>query len=234
MMRYCISKNRLIVFSVILFTASVISFTQAQKLYTTSSGEWIFQSGILEQNGEKVNTNMRFTLWFHAGEYLHFDLGNYFGLFTGLAIRNVGFITDENEVTTKYRSYNLGIPLALKLGSFKDKIFVFGGGEYEWMFHFKQKTFNDGVKSKHAEWFSDRTPSFVPSVFAGLQFPHGIHLKFKYYLHDFLNHTYHSQSNFSDYTGFTKTQLWYISLSFQVMNSKLKKTETITEEVAVR
>jgi hypothetical protein len=229
-----IQKAGFVAFSVVLFLVSFINTAKAQKLYTSSSGEWIFQSGVIEKNDERLNTNLRFTLWFHTNENVHFDLGNYVGLFSGIAIRNIGFITDENDLITKYRSYNLGIPLALKIGSFKDEIFVFGGGEYEWMFHFKQKTFDDGVKRKHAEWFSDRTPSFIPSLFAGIQFPHGLQLKFKYYLKDFLNHTFKDSGDFSDYTAFTKTRLWYISFSIQMKNSKLKKTVAPSEDVACR
>ncbi|MBN2273275.1 MAG: hypothetical protein JXR41_15520 [Bacteroidales bacterium] len=228
------NKTVLILCTLLFCFTSLYKSAHAQKLYTTSGGEWIFQSGIIEQNGERLNTNMRFTMWFHANENVHLDLGNYFGLFSGISLRNIGFITDENDIKTKYRSYNLGIPLAIKIGSFKDKIFLFGGGEYEWMFHFKQKTFADGIKRKHNEWFSDRTPSFIPSFFAGVQLPHNLQLKFKYYLKDFLNHDYQGSGDFSDYTGFTKTRIWYISLSVQVKNSKLKKNVAKTENIASR
>jgi hypothetical protein len=228
------NKTVLIACTLLIGYMSFSKPAKAQKLYTTSSGEWIFQSGIIEQNGERMNTNLRFTMWFHANENVHLDLGNSLGLFSGISLRNIGFITEENDIKTKYRSYNLGIPLALKIGSFKDKIFLFGGGEYEWMFHFKQKTFADGIKRKHNEWFSDRTPSFIPSFFAGVQLPHGLHLKFTYYLKDFLNHDYQGSGEFSDYTAFTKTRLWYISLSFQVKNEKFKKLNTQKDEIAAR
>jgi len=229
-----IQKVNLVVLAVVLFFASFINIAKAQKLYTTSGGEWIFQSGVIEKQNDPLNTNLRFTMWFHVNENVHLDLGNTAGLFSGLALRNVGFITEEGNLKTKYRSYNLGIPLALKLGSFKDEIYLFGGGEYEWMFHFKQKTFDDGIKRKHAEWFSDRTPSFIPSFFAGIQLPHGLQLKFKYYLKDFLNHAFQGSGDFTDYTAFTKTRLWYISLSFQVKNSRLRKAETPAGDIAFR
>ena len=228
------NKSVLVTCTMLLCCASFFTPADAQKFYTTSGGEWIFQSGVIEKQNEPLNTNLRFTMWFHVNENVHLDLGNYAGLFSGLALRNVGFITEEDNLKTKYRSYNLGIPLALKLGSFRDEIYLFGGGEYEWMFHFKQKTFDDGIKRKHAEWVSDRTPSFIPSFFAGIQLPHGLQLKFKYYLKDFLNHTFQGSGDFSDYTAFTKTRLWYISLSFQVKNSKLKKTDAPAGDIAFR
>jgi hypothetical protein len=61
-------------------------------------------------------------------------------------------ITDETlpqtvsttEASVLYKNYNvirrqymLGVPLALKLGSFKDHVYFFGGGEYEVALHLK-------------------------------------------------------------------------------------------------
>ena len=161
-------------------------------------------------------------------------MGNYVGLYTGIGVRNVGFITDEEGIKTKYRSYMLGAPLALKLGSFKDRFYVYGGGEYEWMFTFKQKTFVDDQKIKYSEWFSNRTPDFIPSVFAGIQFPYGFNVKFKYYLKDFLNHDYQGSGDYDDYTVFTKTQVWYISVSFQIRNSKMTEFNESPGEWASR
>jgi hypothetical protein len=217
-----------------LFLAFFAVRTNAQDVYSITSGELLFQSGSIEQNGEAMNTNMRFTLWFHLGEYVHLDVSKNIGFFTGLGVRNVGFITEENDIKTKYRSYMLGAPIALKLGSFKDNFFVYGGAEYEWMFHFKQKTFVNDEKIKYSEWFSNRTPSFIPSVFAGIQFPYGLNVKFKYYLNDFLNHDYQGSGDYADYTTFTSTQVWYISVSFQIKNSKMKDMHGFTNDVANR
>lgn len=211
---------------IVLFLIFIIPLmkTNAQNVYTVSGGEFIFQLSEVEQNDESMSTNLRFTLWFHAGEYVHLDFDNNIGFFSGLALRNVGFITSQNDVRVKYRSYNLGIPLAIKLGSFKDNFYLYGGGEYEWMFHFKQKTFINDQKVKYSEWFSDRTPNFIPSVFAGIQFPKGINIKFKYYLDNYLNHKFQSTDDnpYNDYTSFNKTQVWYISLSFFFKNAALK------------
>jgi hypothetical protein len=173
----------------------------AQDVYTTTGGELLFQSGTIEKAGAHVNTDLRFTLFFHVNEYVHFDIGNYVGFYTGIGVRNVGFITEENEIKTKFRSYMLGAPLAIKLGSFKDRFYIFGGGEYEWMFQCKQKTFIDGQK-------------------------------IKYYLKDFINHEYQGSGNYSDYTDYTKTQVWYISLSIQIRNSDVKEFPESTEQWA--
>ena len=192
----------------------------AQDVYALSGGEIIFQSALVETTTDDVNTRLRFTTAFHLGEFVHIDFGNHFGIFSGMGIRNVGFITDENDIRTKYRSYSMGIPLAFKIGSFKKNMYVFAGGEYEWLFHFKQKVFIDEAKYKYSSWFSNRTSSFIPSAFAGLQFPGGIQLKVKYYLNDFLNHEFNRGDEHNNYTLFRKTQVWYISLSFLIRNKK--------------
>ena len=228
------NRKVILVAGAMLFLAFFGVRTMAQDVYTITGGELLFQSGSIEQNGADMNTNMRFTLWFHLGEYVHLDVSKNIGFFTGLGVRNVGFITEENDIKTKYRSYMLGAPIALKLGSFKDNFFVYGGAEYEWMFHFKQKTFVNDEKIKYSDWFSNRTPSFIPSVFAGIQFPYGLNVKFKYYLNDFLNHDYQGSGDYSDYTTFTSTQVWYISVSFQIKNSKMKDMHDFTNDMAKR
>ena len=207
---------------------------KAQDVYTVSGGEVIFQSSQVEKDGNDVNTNLRFTLFLHLGEYLHIDLGDHIGLFSGIGLRNVGLITDQDDVKIKYRTYNLGMPLALKLGSFKKNLYLFGGAEYEWMVHFKQKIFESGNKTKYTSWFSNRTPDFIPSAFVGLQFPAGIQLKFRYYLNDYLNHNFKGEGVNEDYTVFDKTQVWYISVSFHIRNKELMNYKTVSSDMALR
>ncbi len=218
-----ITKKRNLFYLVFVLLLCNISTLRAQKVYTTSGGELILQSGQIEQNNETVSSIVRLTWWFHNNEHLHFDIIRYTGLFTGISLRNIGFITDIDDIKTKYRSYSLALPLALKIGALPKNFYIFGGAEYEWMFHFKQKVFTEGEKRKYSEWFSKRTQQFIPSVFAGIQFPGGLNLKFRYYLDDFLNHNYQGTQEFSDYRNFTKTQLWTVSMSYQIKNSRIKK-----------
>lgn len=218
-----------VLYILLLCPATVFS----QKFYTVSGGEIIFQSALVEQNNNDINTNLRFTAGFHAGEFLHFDLGDFVGVFSGIGLRNVGFITEENDIRIKYRSFNLGIPLAIKLGSFKKNFYAFGGAEYEWMVHFKQKIFMEDNKYKNSKWFSNRTPRFIPSAFAGFQFPGGIQVKVKYYLDNFLNHKFDGGDIYNDYTAFNKTQIWYISLSFMVKHKKANNLKPIPVEIAI-
>lgn len=215
-------RSVLLLFLLSLF--AIYPSVNAQKIYNESSGELLFQFSDIDYNNIDIPTNMRFTLFFHWGEYWNFDLTNNLGFYTGGALRNVGFITEDNGVKMKRRSYTLGVPIALKLGSFTDNFFLMGGAEYEWLFHYKQKKFVDGNKSKYSEWLSERTNPFIPSVFAGIQFPGGINLKFKYYLNDFLNKDF-TGFDFGEavnYSNYQNTQVFYISLSFNFRKTKIE------------
>jgi hypothetical protein len=190
-----------------------------------NSGEIIFGFSDVEKNGLEIPTKMRFSLFFHAGQNYHYDFNNNFGFYTGYGIRNIGIITDENDIIYKRRTYSLGVPLAIKVGSFKDHINLYAGGEYELFFHYKQKQFINGNKNKYSRWFSDRTKRFAPSYFAGIQFPGGINLKFKYYPQNFLNQDFEGYDfgNQVDYSDYNKTQLFYIALSFNFNEKDIKK-----------
>lgn len=204
-------------------------------VYTISSGEMIFGWADVEQipnnseTMESISNNLRFSVFFHVGQYVHLDLSNTVGLYSGLAIRNIGFITEDdaldlNVEKEKHRSYTLGLPLALKLGSFRDHFYLYGGAEYELLFHYKYKYWIDGDKHKTSEWFSDRTNRFVPSVFAGIQFPRGLNVKFKYYLDDFLNSDFKKGDNpLNDYSRYGNTQMFHISVSWQFDTRDIEK-----------
>ncbi|TLX76611.1 hypothetical protein E9993_06900 [Labilibacter sediminis] len=213
------------------FVALTATISAQTNIYSVSSGELIFSWSEVDQQIEEeminVNSKLRFTLWFHVGQYLNFDFTNSLGLYTGMALRNVGFITEDSDYGLEkrvHRSYNLGVPLALKLGSFKDHFYIYGGGEYELLFHHKEKYWVDGQKHKTSQWFSDKTNRFVPSAFVGVQFPKGLNLQFKYYLDDFLNHDYKRGS--ADFSDYKKTQLFYVSLSVRLRTDQFKKIFT--------
>jgi hypothetical protein len=205
---------------------------QGQNFYMSTGGEIIFSGADVNFNGKDVNTNVRFTLFFHLQQQLNFDLTNNIGLYIGIAIRNVGLIMEDyfqnvgyvvdqshpdynKNTKIKHRSYALGFPIALRLGSFDKNFFAFGGAEYEWMFHYKQKKFLDDAKYKFKEWTSDRVNPWIPSWFVGVQFPGGFNLKFKYYLDDFLNRDFAGQDfgEDVDYSNFESSGIWYISFT---------------------
>ena len=227
----------------------------AQNIYPVTSGEIIFsqsQSSFTQEfmdqyPGANLSANnVRFTVFFHLGQYIHYDINDKFGLYSGLGIRNVGMITDETlpqtvGTTDSYtdhkiirRQYMLGVPLAFKVGSFKKHFYIFGGGEYELAFVMKEKYWTgsferDGAKTKNVKWFSNQTPTLLPSLFAGVQLPRGVNVRFKYYMTDFLNKDYKISSNnnvgssfnVSDLSRYQESQIYYVSVCWQFNTSDL-------------
>jgi len=233
-------KRYILILTLILSYATMEA--QQKRIYHSGGGEIIFSGADMNFNGTNVNNNLRFTLFFHTQQLLNLDLTDNLGLYTGFAIRNVGLIMEDlyqnvgydvdnthpdfNKSTKiKHRSYSLGFPLAVKLGSFDKNFFFYAGGEYEWMFHYKQKKFIDGAKYKFTEWASDRVNPWIPSFFAGIQFPGGFNLKFKYYLDNFLNQDF-SGIDFGepvDYSLFESSNIWYISLSIMINRRQIQQ-----------
>jgi len=230
---------------IFILTLTLAFFTiEAQKkhIYHTAGNEIIFSGADMNFNGTDVNNNIRFTLFFHTQQQLNFDLTDNIGLYTGFAIRNVGLIMEDlfqnvgydvanthpdynKNTKIKHRSYSLGFPVAVKLGSFSKNYFFYAGGEYEWMFHYKQKKFIDGEKYKFTEWTSNRVNPWIPSLFAGVQFPGGFNLKFKYYMDDFLNKDFTGQDfgQDVDYSQFESSGIWYISLSVFINRQMIER-----------
>jgi hypothetical protein len=227
--------NKTALFFLFIAAALLNQPAGSQDVYPMSSWENLFQltklDGTPQQNVTSISERLRYTIVLNYGQYWHVDFTNSVGFYSGLAVRNVGFIYDTDIPTkTIRRSYNLGIPLALKLGGFDKHFYVFGGGEYELMFHYKAKRWNsnerDGAKIKDREWFSDKTRRFIPGWFVGIQFPGGFKIKYKNYIGDFLNHDYVGndlgQQNVS-FADYKKIDLHYISLCWQFRTDVWKK-----------
>ena len=231
----------------ILFAASLIFAQQAksQDVYLVTSWENLFQWAEVPstpQNSTNINERLRYTIFLNLGQYVHVDLNDNIGLYSGLAIRNVGFIYDTDIPTkTIRRSYNLGIPLTLKLGVFDKHLYVYGGAEYELLFHYKGKRWDsndrNGTKYKDTEWFSAKTNRFVPSWHVGLQFPGGLNVKYKQYIGDFLNPDYTggdlgAQSvSFSDYGS---VKMHYIAVCFQFRTDQWRAAVPGGEKMAYK
>jgi len=229
--------SKISIFAFILFISLGLNKLHAQKTYTTASGEIIFSwsnaaytqpnvgEDLMYGNSEgSISENMRFTLWFHLYINWHIDFNKNFGLFTGIGNRNIGFITressslrDENsnafELNTKWkrRSYALGVPLALKIGNLEKGYFLYLGGQYEWLYHYKEKEFMNTGKRKQSEWLSNKTTQFLPSLFIGVTFPHGLSIKFTYALNDFMNKSYTDDNGKQPYK-YMDSQIMYISV----------------------
>ena len=216
------AMNRILIFLAISM-AFATGDALAQKKYTTSGGEVIFSWADARLNGLDVSTITRFSTFFSVQTQFHYDMQEKFGVFTGINVRNVGFIFDDPvipETRYKVRNYTLGIPFAFKLGEVS-RSFFFGGYEIEFPFNYKQKTFvNEEKTDKFDVWFSKRTPTVYHTLFAGFQGPHGAQVKFKYYLTNFFNKSYSAVDANGDitypYQDFNAT-VFYVSLSVQIL-----------------
>ena len=203
-------------------TAQVFSQSKENKskAYVTSGGELIFSFANVEQNGNSESSTMRFSPVFNLQVMLNQDMNKNFGLFTGLAVRNVGYIMNDYKDPSnnlfykkKFRTYNLGLPLGFKVGDL-DKTFFYGGYEIEMAFTYKEKTYEGGDKiDKISGWFSDRNELFQHGFLAGVQFPRGVNLKFKYYLSEFHNQDYTTNAGIKPYGGL-KSNIFYVSINF--------------------
>jgi hypothetical protein len=227
-MRINIRYALFVLASICLLKANGQETKSNKKFYSTSGGEIIFSWAEASKEGLDATVITRFSPVLNIQYQLHRDFSERIGFFTGIGIRNVGFIYDDpTEVNTRYkaRSYTLGIPLALKVGNMKG-FYFFGGYELELPFNYKEKKFvNDDKVDKITTWFSDRTPSFYQSYFLGFQTPYGTQIKFKYYMTNFFNKNYAA----NDGSGNTiypykdiEANVFYVSLSLQLFSgSKL-------------
>ncbi len=192
------------------------------RFYTSSEWELIFSGADVTRNDASVANVLRFTAFINSGQFGNVDFGRYFGIGFGLGNRNIGMITRTDNTMLKQRTYSLYAPFFLKVGDMRRRIYFYTGAQYEWFYNYKEKLFVDNVKvSKFSEWFSDRTPNFMPSVFAGVQLPLGFNLKFTYMLHNFVNSDFQILQNGTlvrPYEG-VKAQVFCLSLSFNIRSN---------------
>ena len=205
-----------------LFALSIITalpgFGQS-KPYVTSGLELIFSFADVEQSKGEPTTLLRFAPVINLQSMLNKDLGERFGVFTGLAVRNVGYRMDgyrdpaDNIMYRKaFRSYNIGVPVGFKIGKLNN-LFFYGGYEIEVAMAYKEKTYEDGDKiRKITGWFSDRQNLWQSSILVGIQFPYSANLKFKYYFTEFHNQNYTTSNGVKPYAGL-KANVFYISLN---------------------
>lgn len=213
--------------SILLGSIVLVSLTASgqSKTYTTSGVEVIFSLADIEQGGVSQSSTLRFAPVINLSSMLNRDVTDRFGLFTGLAVRNVGYIYDNYDdfaedatYKKKFRSYNLGVPLGFKVGDL-DRMFIYAGYEVEVAVHYKEKTFEGGDKiDKITGWFSDRQDIFQHGFLVGIQFPKGANLKFKYYLSDFHNQDFVDGSGNKPYEGLN-SQVFYFSLNMMLFRN---------------
>jgi len=213
-------NSRLFLFTLLLFAATRAFAQDGKKVYTTTSGELIFSFADINYKGGETGSILRFSPVVNIQNWVNIDKTENFGMFTGLSLRNVGFIyepPDQSGIKKKYRTYNLGIPFGVKIGNLSDK-FLFAGYELEIPVNFKEKTFENEEKTKNSVWFSDQVTTFNHSLMVGAQLPHGATLKFKYYLSNFFNKDYTRSDGTKPYEN-SDYNVFYFSLSFGLLKN---------------
>jgi hypothetical protein len=211
---------------IILLIITHRSFAQEKSpmVYGSFSLEMIFSFATIDNQGYTQGNIMRWAPVINPQSMVNIDFNNIFGLYTGLAIRNVGFIyenpLDSNNTKFKYRTYNLGIPVGFKIGKL-DKMLFFAGYEVEFPFVYKEKHFvNEEKVDKDVIWFSNRVEPVQSSLMAGIQLPYGATIKFKYYLTNFHNRDYIAMVNGAETKPYDfKSNVWYFSLAWNVFTN---------------
>ena len=196
---------------------------QVKKAYTTSGGEMIFSFATIDNNGGESGNVMRWSPFFNFQNLVNYDFNNNLGVFSGLNIRNVGFIYDDpnTNIRKKYRNYTAGIPVGFKLGKL-DNLFVYGGYEIEFPLNYKEKTFENEKKAdKFNVWFSKRVPSIYHSLLLGVNLPYGTNIKFKYYLTSFFNKDFKETINGEVSKPYENIEanVFYFSLTFDLFKN---------------
>ena len=212
------------------FIISLFAFSNgsSQTIDASSGMEFIFGGAQIKNNdGSSANIDqaVRFSAFLHIQQQIYYNFNKSIGLYSGLAIRNVGYITKNGTFTDKYRMYTAGIPLALTVGNLEKHFFLYAGAEAGLAFHYKEKHFNGEDKTKSSAFFSGKINAWQPQLFAGIQFPYGANVKFAYYPQNFFNKDYTENIDGVDEKPYQdgNINLYYVSLSFQLFKSDAKK-----------
>jgi len=127
-------------------TLIAISGFSQSKAYWSAGGEMLFSWASIKDNGVGENSTLRWAPVFNLQGRFNKDLSDKVGIFTGLFMRNVGYIYDNyrnrtlvagvygNPHKEKFRSYNVGIPVGIKIGNL-GKTFFYGCYGVEFPFH---------------------------------------------------------------------------------------------------
>ncbi len=210
-----------------LLFLSTVAFTSLRgqsSWYQSYGGEMLFSFADISDNGHDANSLMRWAPVLNMYSYANKDFNQHLGFYAGLSILNVGYIydgyQDPSNLATykkKFRTYNLAIPVGLKIGNL-DGLFVFGGYSIEFPFVYKEKTFDGGDKiGKIVGWFSSRYEPIQHGFHVGIQLPEGLTVNFKYYLSEFHNQDYTTGAGVKPYAGL-KSNIFYFSLSYKMFS----------------
>jgi hypothetical protein len=191
--------HRYILIAALLGTAPYwgLQAQSRQKLYASQELAMNFSMAGWDAPAESADMVLRWAPVLNLHGHTHYDFATWAGIYAGLGIQNTGFIASfpgrENDARTKFRTYNAGLPIGLKIGKLDQEqpLFFFGGYELELPLHYKEKRFEGNERvARVTAWFTNRTPATAQALFAGVQLPGGTAIKFKYYLTNFFNPRY--------------------------------------------
>ncbi|MCC6413919.1 MAG: hypothetical protein IT270_19880 [Saprospiraceae bacterium] len=218
--------KHLIAVFILYILFSVPGFGQS-KPYWSVGGEMLFSWADITDNGGDANSTLRWAPVINLQGKFNKDFSAKFGVFTGLYCRNVGYIYDDYQDRTldpnvfgnphkeKFRSYNIGAPIGIKIGDL-ERTHFYGGYEIEFPIHYKEKTFDGGDKTNTTKgWFSDRQEPFQHGFFVGVQFPYDFAVTFKYYVSEFHNQDYTRGDGIKPYAGLD-SHIMYISVGYNI------------------
>lgn len=156
----------------------------------------IFSAAHIDPKKANQSQALRLSLWLNLGFTYNYNFCNTFGMYTGLDMKNIGYISKSTvlgtgEITNKRRVYALGMPLGFRLGNMKKRDYFFAGGGMDLAFHYKEKQWigSRSNKIKFSEWFGSRSETFLPYVFAGFAY-RGTTIRVQYYPGSFMNQDY--------------------------------------------
>lgn len=203
----------------------------ARFYWSTGVDAFIFSSShISKPSGNDGLSTLRFSYILNVGFHYNYDFSRHVGLFTGIGIKNIGFIDKVGDSTIKRRVYTIGAPLGIKFGNLPGRTYGFVGGGIDVPFNYREKGFRKrGDKEKFNEWFSDRTPRVLPYVFVGFTaIPSLVSVKFQYYPGNFMNEDFvqdrmpnKGQKIYHDY----KVNLFYVSLGLDIKYGGRKRAQ---------
>jgi hypothetical protein len=185
--------KKLFLLIAILAITSLQSFAQKQtfkikKWYTSNSDDQLIFSW-RNTNLAGAKMGIRFSYMLNSGAHFNYNFTKQIGVYSGLLMRNIGEAGKINNgtSTTVYRklTYNIGVPLGVRLGDLKAKKFVAFGTGVDLVAFSKEKTWTAGSKRATKEksycTFDTATNRFVPFVFLAVQ-SKMIGIKYQMYL----------------------------------------------------
>ncbi len=203
-------KRKSIILFAIIFCSIISQNTHAQRKYFTSQDQYLISVSNIDNDIPRVSIFPNYEMVYN------YDFNKFLGIYTGISFKNIGLIYENGQKKYKIRSLTASTPVSIKLGNLKEETFFSLGGEYEFLYHTKEKEFSGDTKTKQSEFLSDRTPLFLPSIIAGICYKR-VYVRVKYYLKDYLNKDYSYTMNgtqMQPYKSLT-SRIIYLSISYR-------------------